>query len=131
MILINQIPGFMILRRFIHIVMIRRLPLLLLIIAILAPSTMSQASPSVEVVVEDPQLNPAYTTCKDSYWYPFANNRGHTAYLTLNVSDPSNSTNSGEWHPVIPQAGYYQVDAYVAGHSPITWCNGSNWIINH
>ena len=121
----------MILRRFNHTVMIRRLPLLLLVIAILAPSTMLQAAPLVEVVVEDPQLQPAYTTCKDSYWYPFASNRGHTAYLTLNVSDPSNSTNSGEWHPVIPQAGYYQVEAYVAGHSPITWCTGSGWIINH
>ena len=68
-----------------------------------------------------------HTTCKGTLnWYPFANNRGHTAYLTLNVSDPSNSTNSGEWHPVITQAGYYQVEAYIAGHSPITWCTGSN-----
>ncbi len=109
----------------------RRLSLLILLVAILAPTSATISAPTIEVVVEDPQLHPAYTTCKDSYWYPFSNNRGHTAYLTLNVSDPSNSTNYGEWHPVIPQAGYYQVEAYIPGHNAITWCNSSGWVINH
>jgi photosystem II stability/assembly factor-like uncharacterized protein len=82
----------------------------------------------VEVVVEDPVLHPAYTTCPESYWYPFANNRGHTAYLTLNVDSPANSTNYGDWHPLIPQAGYYKVEAYIAAHTAIPWCTGSRTI---
>ena len=82
----------------------------------------------VEVVVEDPVLHPAYITCPESYWYPFVNNRGHAAYLTLNVDSPANSTNYGEWHPLIPQAGYYKVEAFIAAHTAIPWCTGSRTI---
>jgi hypothetical protein len=82
-------------------------------------------SPAI-LVIEEPQLHPAYTTCKDSHWYQFQNNRGHYAYLTLNVSDDSNSTNHGEWHPVIPQSGYYRVEAYIATHNPVYWCSSGN-----
>lgn len=111
--------------------LLRRLPLVVLIIAFLLPSAEPLAAQTIEVVVEDPQLHPAYTTCKDTYWYPFTNNRGHTAYLTLNTNDPIHSTNYSEWHPVIPQAGYYRVEAYIASHSPITWCTGEGRTINH
>jgi hypothetical protein len=102
---------------------IKRLPLLMLFIAVLLPQSRLSSAQVVEVIVEDPQLDPAFTTCPETYWYPFDNNRGHKAYLTLNVSDPADSTNSGKWRPVIPQSGYYRVEAYVAGHNPIIWCS--------
>ncbi len=117
-------------KRFIPTGQIRRFPLLILLIASLVPLSVAPAAESI-VVVEDPQLYPAYTTCPQTYWYPFANNRGHTAYLTLNTNDPTHSTNHGEWHPLIPQAGYYQVEAFIAGHDPITWCTGAGRTINH
>lgn len=98
--------------------------LLLLSIGGFAPASVSKAAPTIQVVVEEPQLIPAYTTCPETYWYPFTNDRNHTAYLTLNTNNPLHSTNLGEWHPVIPQAGYYQVEAYIAGHAPINWCTG-------
>ena len=119
-------------RKFFSTVILRRLPLLFLIVGSLIPSSPPPAvAEAVEVIVEDPQLHPVYSPCPDSYWYPFANNRGHTAYLTLNTDDPSHSTNYGEWHPLIPQAGYYQVEAYIAGHDPITWCTGEGRTIAH
>ncbi len=110
--------------------MLRRLSVLILALVCLVPLSVAPAAESAIVVVEDPQLHPAYTTCPQTYWYPFANNRGHTAYLTLNTNDPTHSTNHGEWHPLIPQAGYYQVEAYIAGHNPITWCTGERRTIN-
>ena len=82
--------------------------------------------PPALVADRDPQLHPAYTTCLTSYWYQFDNNRGHKAYLTLNVHDPADSTNSGEWHPAIPQTGYYRVEAYIPAHGPIAWCSSGN-----
>jgi hypothetical protein len=118
-------------RRLLHSGLVKRLPLLVLLIACLVPSSEPPSAQSIQVVVEDPQLHPAYTTCPQTYWYPFTNNRGHTAYLTLNTNNPAHSTNYGEWHPVIPQSGYYQVEAYIAGHNPITWCNNQGWPINH
>ena len=117
-------------RRLTHSGLVRRLPLLILLITCLVPSSEPSAQ-AIEVVVEDPQILPAFTSCPQTYWYPFNNNRGHTAYLTLNTNDPAHSTNQGEWHPVIPQAGYYQVEAYIAGHSPIIWCTGDGRTINH
>jgi photosystem II stability/assembly factor-like uncharacterized protein len=114
------------LKHFLH-----RLPLIIILLAGFLPVTPSPAAPETEVVVEDPLLHPTYTTCKDTYWYEFANDRGHKAYLTLNASDLTNSTNSGEWHPVIPQTGYYRVEAYIPAHDPITWCNTYQWHIDH
>jgi photosystem II stability/assembly factor-like uncharacterized protein len=111
--------------------LIRYLPLIIVFTWVLMPSSAASNTNAIEVVVEEPQLHPAYTTCPDSYWYPFANNRGHTAYLTLNA-DIYNSTNHGEWHPVIPQSGYYRVDAYIAAHNAIVWCTGADpRTINH
>jgi hypothetical protein len=111
--------------------LIKYLPFLILLIAVLLPSSDSPAGQVVEVVIEEPQLNPAYTTCPESYWYPFDNDRGHSAYLTLNAFNSANSTNDGEWHPDIPQPGYYRVEAYIAAHPPITWCAGQGRTINH
>jgi hypothetical protein len=118
-------------KRFLHTRLVRRLTLLVLLIACLVPSTEQPVAQAIEVVVEDPQLNPAYTACPQTYWYPFPNNRGHTAYLTLNTNNSAHSSNLGEWHPVIPQAGYYQVDAFIAAHDPITWCTGQGRTIDH
>ena len=101
--------------------LIKHLPLLFLMIAVLVPRSASPAAQVVEVIIEDPLLQPAFSTCPEAYWYPFANNRSHTAYLTLNALNPNNSTNHGEWHPVISQSGYYRVEAYIPAHSPITW----------
>ena len=97
----------------------------------LTPSTSTPAAPDAVVVVEDPSLVPTFTNCPETYWYPFANNRGHTAYLTLNTDNPAHSTNYAEWHPAIPEAGYYQVEAYIAAHDPITWCTGEGRTIDH
>ncbi len=117
--------------RFLCTRLFRRLPFLILLIALLVPRSSASQAPGSIIVVEDPQLHPAYTTCPNTYWYPFANNRGYTAYITLNTNDPTHSTNYGEWHPQIPQAGYYQVEAYIAGHDPITWCTGEGRTIDH
>src|SRR4030042_4989734 len=111
--------------------LVKRLPLFILFITLLVPSSKPPAAQVVEVIVEDPQLHPVYTTCPESYWFPFDNDRGHTTYLTLNAFNPANSTNHGEWHPVIPQSGYYRVEAYIPAHSSITWCNADKWSINH
>lgn len=111
--------------------MVKRLPFLVLIIVVLLPQSEQPSAQVVEVIVEDPQLHPTFTTCSETYWYPFNNNRGHKTYLTLNALNIANSTNHGEWHPNIPQSGYYRVEAYIAGHSPITWCTGQGRTINH
>ncbi len=105
--------------------LLHRLPLGLLVLASLLLLSSPTRAQTVEVIVEDPQLHPAYTTCPESYWYPFTNDRGYNAYLTLNVKNPVNSANYAEWHPVIPQAGYYRVSAYIGAHSAITWCTGT------
>jgi len=111
--------------------LVRFLPLVSLIFGLLVPVSASPAAQAIEVIVEEPQLHPAYTTCPQTYWYPIDNDRGHTAYLTLNTNDPLHSTNYGEWYPVIPQAGYYRVEAYIAAHDPIVWCTGEGRTINH
>lgn len=109
----------------------RHIPVLILLVGLLVPFSESPAAQVIEVIVEDPQLHPTFSTCSESYWYTFDNNRGHPAYLTLNAFNPANSTNHGEWHPVIPQAGYYRVEAYIAGHPSITWCNDQKSPIEH
>jgi hypothetical protein len=104
---------------------------LALSLSLSAPAqTPSSASP-LQVMVEDPLLNPPFTTCPETYWYSFLNDRAHPAYLTLNVNDPLHSSNYAEWHPLIPQAGYYQVEAYIPNHDPIIWCTGTGRSIEH
>ena len=78
----------------------------------------------VEVVLEEPTLHPPAGACDETYWYAIENDRGHTAYLTLNVFDAIDSSNWAEWLPNLPEAGYYRVEAYIAAHDPITWCTG-------
>jgi len=102
--------------------LVRFLPLFSLIFSLIGPVSGSPAAQTTEIIVEEPQLDPVYTTCPDTAWYRIMNDRGHYAYLTLNVINPSDSTNHGEWHPDIPQAGYYRVEAYIAAHDPIYWC---------
>jgi photosystem II stability/assembly factor-like uncharacterized protein len=76
----------------------------------------------IEVVIEEPDIHPAYAgMCAPSYWYSYTNNRGFDAYLTLNVNDPAISSNWGEWRPTLLQSGYYRVEAYIPSHSPILW----------
>ncbi len=111
--------------------LLRRLLVVTLVVACLVPASISLGASESIIVVEDPVLHPAYSTCAQSYWYPFTNDRGHAAYLTLNVNNPSHSSNYAEWHPVIPQPGYYQVEAYIAAHGPITWCTGGGRTIEH
>lgn len=78
------------------------------------------AAPDLEVIIEDPIISPPYNGCASS-WYAYTNNRGHNAYLTLNVNDPAKSTNSAEWRPTLPQDGYYLVEAYIPYHPSFTW----------
>ncbi len=111
--------------------LLRRLLAILLIVTFLGPASISTRASESSVIVEEPVLHPVYSTCTQSYWYPFTNDRGYTAYLTLNVNNPSHSTNFAEWHPVIPQTGYYQVEAYIPGHAAITWCTGQERTIAH
>ncbi|PWB55791.1 MAG: hypothetical protein C3F13_03740 [Anaerolineales bacterium] len=124
--LINRLPAKYLTRQ-----RLPRIAMILLFTVFLFPSIQAPKAQALEVVVEDPELHPTYTTCPQTHWYPFANSRGHTAYLTLNTNNRDHSTNSAEWHPVIPQPGYYRVEAYIAFHAPIKWCNTAQWPIAH
>jgi photosystem II stability/assembly factor-like uncharacterized protein len=91
-----------------------------------AAQVSSEATPTptpipVEIVIEEPDIHPAYGALCDSYWYSYTNDRGYYAYLTLNVSDTLYSTNYGEWRPTITQPGYYRVEAFIPTHPPIAW----------
>ncbi len=110
---------------------VRYLLLFIPLISLLMPASISTAAPSIEVIVDEPVLNPPSISCSNDYWYPIPNNLGHTTYLTLNVFNPPDSYNSGKWRPTIPQAGFYRVEAYIAGHSPIPWCTGQGRTIDH
>lgn len=101
--------------------------ILSLIIVIALFAGFVRAAP-VETIItlETPALYPPYTTCPDSGWLPFVNNRGYTYYLTLNVDDEDDATNSAEWRPVLPVSGVYRVEAYIPAHSSINWCTGNH-----
>jgi hypothetical protein len=109
--------------------MIKRLPVLVLIVVVLLPQSILSTAQVVEVIVEDPQLLPTFTTCSETYWYPFNNNRGHKAYLTLNAFNLANSTNHGEWHPNIHNQAN-RVEAYIRLFT-ITWCMGRSPSTRH
>lgn len=70
-------------------------------------------------------LTPAYTgdMCVTAWHriFPNLSEDGEAAYLTLNVDDPFQSTNSAEWRPNIPSAGEYLVRAFIPDHGPIDW----------
>lgn len=97
-----------------------------------ARTVQSETSPApVEVILEDPSsYTPPIGPCEETYWYEIPNDRGHNAYLTLNVFDEADSTNWAEWVPELPEAGYYRVEAYITWHDPITFCTQSEPIIN-
>jgi len=75
----------------------------------------------IEVVIEEPDIHPAYAGMCTSYWYSYTNNRGFDAFLTLNVNNSLYSSNWAEWRPTITQTGYYSVEAYIPAHSPLLW----------
>ncbi len=83
-----------------------------------------------QVLLETPSLHPPPGPCNETYWYFVDNPDGYDAYLTLNALDPINSTNWAEWLPVLPEAGYYRVEAYIPAHDPIIWCSESALTIN-
>lgn len=98
-----------------------------------APTSILTSTPSstptptpIEILIEDPDIHPAYNGLCESYWYLITNERGHNAYLTLNVNDPNYSTNWAEWRPTISEPGFYRVEAYIPSHSAIVWdCSSS------
>jgi hypothetical protein len=102
--------------------LLRTFPLLLLAVNLILPEGLSLSAQTAEVVVNQPQLSPSTIDCEIHAWYTIPSQVGGSAYLTLNVSNPAESTNHGEWHPLIPQAGFYRVEAYITAHDPITWC---------
>jgi len=74
------------------------------------------------VLLKDPsELTPAYTgeMCETA-WHRITGYDEH-AYLTLNVNNTDDSTNSAEWRPDFPVSGEYQVLAFVPDHPPIDW----------
>jgi photosystem II stability/assembly factor-like uncharacterized protein len=85
--------------------------------------------PPVAVVVEAPELSPAYndaTACADG-WHRFTNVRGEAAYLAY--SQPLGATipplNYGVWRPTLPITGTYRVEALISSHNAIAWpCRG-------
>jgi len=81
----------------------------------------AQGTSGTVIVVEDPDIRPAYNGMCGSAWYRFGNNRGHYAYLTLNTDNPAYSTNTATWTPNLPSAGVYKVEAYIAHHTSIDW----------
>ncbi len=84
--------------------------------------TWVEASESSDVVLEEPNIHPAYGggMC-DSAWYRYTNDRGHYAYLTVNTNDPAQSTNWADWQPDFSYAGDYKVEAYIPNHDPVNW----------
>ncbi len=73
------------------------------------------------LLTEPSELNPPYTgdMCVTA-WHRITGYGDH-AYLTLNVSEASQSTNSAEWQADLPASGEYQVLAFVPDHPPIDW----------
>ncbi len=76
---------------------------------------------SPEVIVEEPALTPLSQGVCVSGWDPFTNDRGHSAFLTLNADITANSKQTGEWHPTLPQDGIYRVEAYIPSHPAVDW----------
>ena len=73
------------------------------------------------LLTEPSDLTPPYTgdMCVTA-WHRITGYGDH-AYLTLNVSEASQSTNSAEWQADLPASGEYQVLAFVPDHPPIDW----------
>lgn len=82
-------------------------------------------NPAVVTLLSPTDLEPPYTgdMCVTAWHkiFPYLKEGGQAAYLTLNVDDPAQSTNSAEWQPDLPVAGEYQVLAFIPDHDPIDW----------
>ena len=72
-----------------------------------------------------PLLNPSSATC-DFYWEPISTSNGLPAFITLNVNNPANSTNSAEWRPDIPSNGLYKVEAFIPAPPIVVSCSKLN-----
>ncbi|MGE5222787.1 MAG: glycoside hydrolase domain-containing protein [Omnitrophica WOR_2 bacterium] len=124
-------PGNFLLRRFIALVIVLSISLQYTLTTNGAgPAQPQQANPP-QIILEDPAITPAYKGVCDSAWYSFTNDRGHTTYLTLNVSTASLSTNRGEWKPVFTQDGVYRIEAYIPAHPAIDWICASRNVNRH
>ncbi|HLF90707.1 MAG TPA: hypothetical protein VI451_17305 [Anaerolineales bacterium] len=84
-----------------------------------------ELQPEVITLFEPTKLEPPYTgdMCITAWHrlFPMLKEGGQAAYLTLNVDDPLQSTNSAEWKPNIPVSGEYLVRAFIPDHGPIDW----------
>ncbi len=74
------------------------------------------------VFSETPQLSPDYGSgmC-DSGWYTYSNQRSQNSYITPNVTESAQMSNSAVWQPSLPRDGLYLVEAFIPAHDPITW----------
>lgn len=81
--------------------------------------------PPVVVVVETPQLSPAYDSDDPcvSGWHRYTNVRGQPAYLS--PAQPLDGTipplNYAIWRPTLPVTGTWQVEALVPSHGAVEW----------
>lgn len=81
--------------------------------------------PPVSVIVETPQLSPAYDRddpCA-SGWHRYTNVRGQLAYLS--PAQPLGGTipplNYAIWQPTLPVTGTWRVEALIPSHGAIEW----------
>jgi peptidyl-Lys metalloendopeptidase len=72
-------------------------------------------------ILVNPVLSPAAGRVCSTGWYPVLRGgyNNSTLYLTLNVSDPVDSYNSGKWTPRILTSGRYKVEAFIGHHGDI------------
>lgn len=70
--------------------------------------------PQVEAaaLLAPPTLAPLFSQNCTNAWYRYTPSVSLTAYATLNA-DSANATNSAEWRPSLPAAGYYTVEVYI------------------
>ena len=87
-------------------------------------------SSNTPIIVPVPVLTPSPTAYCVSYWYELPNAYENTsAYLTQNAATQGQSSNRGEWRPVLPQTGYYSIEVFIPAHAPIVWsCNTTKTI---
>jgi len=89
------------------------------ILSSVIPSIEQEALVSQQVY---PLLTPASATC-DAYWESIPTSNGLPGYITLNVNNPSSSTNSAEWRPDVPSDGLYRVEAFIPAPPPTVTCS--------
>jgi hypothetical protein len=75
----------------------------------------------VQVTIYEPALIPGFGTCLETYWMSYPSPLGGFIYVTSNVNTTSYS--SGTWRPNLPQDGMYKVEAFIADHPAVEFCN--------